>query len=141
MLKLRQIDMQTVQGKSLALACKEAEMREQSYYRCRKEYGDLKVDRARTMKNLKRENARLRQLVADLPLEKQVLADAAGGHLPPPNDASRRPTASGRSTAFRNATPSGSSAGTRHYGCRRGTALLQAAGWQDGQASQHHQKH
>ncbi|BAU89018.1 transposase, IS3 family [Methylorubrum populi] len=80
-LKLRQIDVQTAQGKSLALACKEAEISEQSYYRWRKEYGGLQVDQARKMKDLERENARLRRLVADLSLEKQVLADVASGNL------------------------------------------------------------
>lgn len=80
-LKLRQIEVQTAQGKSLALACKEAEVSEQSYYRWRKEFGGLKVDQARKMKELERENARLRRLVADLSLEKQVLADVASGNL------------------------------------------------------------
>ncbi|MCP1558677.1 UNVERIFIED_ORG: putative transposase [Methylobacterium sp. SuP10 SLI 274] len=80
-LKLRQIEVQTAQGKSLALACKEAEISEQSYYRWCKEYGGLQVDQARKMKDLERENARLRRLVADLSLEKQVLADVASGNL------------------------------------------------------------
>ena len=80
-LKLRQIEVQTAQGKSLALACREAEISEQSYYRWRKEYGGLQVDQARKMKDLERENASLRRLVADLSLEKQVLADVASGNL------------------------------------------------------------
>ena len=80
-LKLRQIEVQTAQGKSLALACKEAEISEQSYYRWRKEYGGLQVDQARKMMELERENARLRRLVADLSLEKQVLADVASGNV------------------------------------------------------------
>ncbi len=80
-LKLRQIEVQTVRGKRLALACKEAEISEQSCYRWREEYGGLPVDQARTMKDLERENARLRRLVADLSLEKQVLADVAAGNL------------------------------------------------------------
>ena len=80
-LKLRQIEVQTAQGKSLALACKEAGISEQSYYRWRKEYGGLQIDQARRMKDLERENARLRRLVADLSLEKQVLADVAAGNL------------------------------------------------------------
>ena len=80
-LKLRQIEVQTAQGKSLALACKEAELSEKSYYRWRKEYGGLQIDQARRMKDLERENARLRRLVADLSLEKQVLADVAAGNL------------------------------------------------------------
>ena len=52
----------------MALACKEAEISEQSYYRWRKEHGGLQVDQARKMKDLERENARLRRLVADLSL-------------------------------------------------------------------------
>ena len=80
-LKLRQIEVQTAQGKSIAVACKEADVSEQSYYRWRKEYGGLKVDQAKKMKDLERENARLRRLVADLSLEKQVLADVASGNL------------------------------------------------------------
>jgi hypothetical protein len=80
-LKLRQIEVQTAQGKSLALACKDAEISEQSYYRWRKEYGGLQIDQARRMKDLERENTRLRRLVADLSLEKQVLADVASGNL------------------------------------------------------------
>ena len=80
-LKLRQIEVQTAQGKSLALACREAEISEQSYYRWRKEYGGLQVDQARKMKDLERENARLRRLVANLSPEKQVLADVASGNL------------------------------------------------------------
>ncbi len=58
-LKLRQIAVQAEHGKSLELACKEAELSEQSYYRGRKEYGGLQVDQARKMKDLERENARL----------------------------------------------------------------------------------
>ena len=80
-LMLRQIEVQTAQGKSIAVACKEADVSEQSYYRWRKEYGDLKVDQARKMKDLERENARLRRLVADLSLKKQVLANVASGNL------------------------------------------------------------
>ena len=80
-LMLRQIEVQMAQGKSIAVACKEADVSEQSYYRWRKEYGGLKVDQAKKMKDLERENARLRRLVADLSLEKQVLADVASGNL------------------------------------------------------------
>ena len=80
-LKLRQIEVQTAQGKSVAVACKEAEVSEQSTYRWRKEHGGLQVDQARRLRELERENGRLRRLVADLALEKQVLADVAAGNL------------------------------------------------------------
>ena len=78
---LRQIEVQLAQGKSLALACKEAGLSEQSYYRWRKEYGGLQLEQAKRLKELERENARLRRLVADLSLEKQVLKDVAAGNL------------------------------------------------------------
>ena len=75
--KLRQIEGQLAQGKSLALACKEAGLSEQSYYRWRREYGGLRLEQAKRLKELERENARLRRPVADLSLEKQVLKDVA----------------------------------------------------------------
>jgi len=80
-LKLRQIEVQTAQGKNLALACTEAEISGQSGSHWRKKYGGLQIDQARRMKDRERENARLRRLVADLPLEKQVPADVASGNL------------------------------------------------------------
>lgn len=80
-LMLRQIEVQTAQGKSIAVACKEADVSGQSYDRRRKEYGGLKGDQAEKMNDRERENARLRRLVADLSLEKQVLADVASGNL------------------------------------------------------------
>ena len=78
---LRQIEVQLAQGKSLALACQEAGLSEQSYYRWRREYGGLQLEQAKRLKELERENARLRRLVADLSLEKQVLKDVAQGNL------------------------------------------------------------
>jgi putative transposase len=79
--KLRQIEVLMGQGKTVALACKEAGVSEQSYYRWRKEYGGLDIDQAKRMKELERENARLKRLVADLSLEKQVLSDIASGNF------------------------------------------------------------
>ena len=69
------------QGKSIAAACKEVGLVDQSYYRYRKEYGGLNVEQARKLKQLEQENGRLKKLVADLSLEKQVLKDIAGGNL------------------------------------------------------------
>jgi putative transposase len=79
--KLRQIEVLTGQGKSLAAACKDAGVSEQSFYRWRKEYGGLQLVQAKRLKDLERENLRLRRLVADLSLEKQVLRDVAQGNL------------------------------------------------------------
>ena len=79
--KLRQIEVKQGQGKSVAAACKEAEITEQSYYRYRREYGGLNVDQAKRLKQLENENNRLKKLMADLSLEKQVLKDIASGNL------------------------------------------------------------
>jgi putative transposase len=78
---LRQIEVQLAQGKSIALACKDAAISEQSYFRWRKEYGGVPIEQAKRLKDLERENARLRRLVADLSLEKQILKDVASGNL------------------------------------------------------------
>ena len=79
--KLRQIEVLMAQGKSAALACKDAGVSQQSYYRWRKEYGGLAIDQAKRMKDLERENMRLKRLVADLSVEKQVLKDIASGNF------------------------------------------------------------
>lgn len=78
--KLRQIEVSLSQGKALAAACKEAAISEQSYYRWRREYGGLKVDQAKKLKELERENARLKKIVADLSLEKAMLKEVASGN-------------------------------------------------------------
>ena len=69
------------QGKSISIACREAGISDQSYYCWRKEYGGLQLEQAKRMKDLEKENTRLRRLVADLSLEKQVLKDIASGNL------------------------------------------------------------
>jgi len=79
--KLRQIEVQQAQGTSIALACKDAAISEQSYFRWRKDYGDLQIEQAKRLKDLEREIARLRRPVADLSLEKQILKDVASGNL------------------------------------------------------------
>ena len=69
------------QGKAAPVACREAGISQQSYYRWRKEYGGLELYQAKRMKDLERETVRLKRLVADLSLEKQVLKDVASGNL------------------------------------------------------------
>jgi putative transposase len=78
---LRQIEVAIANGKTTALGCKEAEITEQTYYRWRKEYGGLKVDQARRLKELEQENAKLKRLVSELSLEKLVLKDIAAGNF------------------------------------------------------------
>ena len=88
--KLRQIEVLQGQGKNIAAACKEIGTTEQTFYRWRKEYGGLNVDQAKRLKQLEDENGRLKKLVADLSLEKQVLRDIAQGKLLAPSDAGRQ---------------------------------------------------
>jgi putative transposase len=78
---LWQIEVELANGKTTPQACKEAEITVQTYYRWRKEYGGLKLDQARRLKELERENAKLRRVVAELSLEKQVLKDVAEGNF------------------------------------------------------------
>jgi len=78
---LRQIEVAVANEKSTPQACKEAGITVQTYYRWRKEYGGLKVEQAKRMKELEREDTRLKRLVAELSLEKQVLKDVAEGNF------------------------------------------------------------
>ena len=77
--KLREIEVKLSQGKDVLTACREAGATDKSYYRWRREYGGLKVDQARRLKQLEKENARLKRLVGELHLEKAVLTDVAWG--------------------------------------------------------------
>jgi len=79
--KLREAEVLIAQGRSVADAARAIGVTEQSYYRWRKEYGGLKMDQARRLKELERENARLRKAVADLTLDKLILAEAARGNF------------------------------------------------------------
>jgi transposase-like protein len=78
---LRQIEVEIANGKNTPQACKEAEITVQTYYRWRKEFGGLKLDQAKRLKELERENAKLKRLVAELSLEKQILKDVASGNF------------------------------------------------------------
>jgi len=78
---LRQVEVGVANGKTLPQACKEVEIVEQTYYRWRKEFGGLKVDQARRLKELEQENAKLKRLVSELSLEKLVLKDIASGNF------------------------------------------------------------
>jgi putative transposase len=79
--KLRQVDVLTGQGTSVAEAIRAIGVTEVTYYRWRQEYGGLKSDQIRRMKELERENQRLRQAVADLTLDKLILREASRGNF------------------------------------------------------------
>jgi len=77
---LREAEVLLSQGQTVGEVCRRIGISEQSYYRWRKEYGGLKVNQARRLKELEQENARLKQAVADLTLDKLILKEAAEGN-------------------------------------------------------------
>lgn len=75
--KLREAEVELSKGRTVAEVCKQIGVTEQTYYRWRKEYGALKMDQARRLKELERENGRLKRVVADLILDNAILKEAA----------------------------------------------------------------
>ena len=75
--KLREADVFLSKGQTIAQACKQIGVTDQTYYRWRREYGGLKVVQAKRLKELERENARLKRLLADAELDKAILREAA----------------------------------------------------------------
>ena len=78
--KLRQVEVLSAQGQSVAEAIRSIGVTEVTYYRWRSEYGGLKGDQVKRLKELEAENARLRRAVSDLTLDKMILAEAARGN-------------------------------------------------------------
>jgi transposase-like protein len=79
--KLRQVDVLLSQGRSVADAVRSIGVTQFTYYRWRKEFGGLKGDQVKRLKDLEKENERLRKAVSDLTLEKLVLKEAASGNF------------------------------------------------------------
>ena len=79
--KLRQVDVLTAQGRPVAEAIRTIGVTEVTYYRWRSEYGGLKGDQVKRLKELETENARLRKAVSDLTLDKLILSEAAKGNF------------------------------------------------------------
>ena len=79
--KLRQVDVLTSQGRPVAEAVRSIGVTEVTYYRWRSEYGGLKGDQVKRLKELEAENNRLRRAVSDLTIEKLILKEAAGGNF------------------------------------------------------------
>ena len=78
--KLRQVDVLVSQGKPVADAIRTIGVTEVTYYRWKQEYGGLKTDQVKRLKELEQENARLRRAVSDLTLDKLILQEAARGN-------------------------------------------------------------
>ena len=79
--KLRQVDVLVSQGRSVAGAVRSIGVTQFTYYRWRREYGGLKTDQVKRLKELEKENERLRKAVSDLTLEKLILREAASGNF------------------------------------------------------------
>ena len=77
--KLREAEVKIAKGTAVALTCKDIGVTEQAYYHGRKEYGGLKLDQAKRLKELEKENGRLKRLLADAELDKAILKEAASG--------------------------------------------------------------
>jgi transposase-like protein len=75
--KLREAELELSRGRTIAEVVRKLGITDQTYYRWRKEYGGLRTDQARRMKEVERENARLKKLVADLSLDNAILKEAA----------------------------------------------------------------
>ncbi len=79
-LHLREAEVELAKGQSTAEVCRKLGITEQTYYRWRKEYGSLRVDQVRRLKDLEKENARLKKLVADQALNLAILKEASSGN-------------------------------------------------------------
>ena len=79
--KLREAEILLSQGENFAVISKKIGVSAHTYYRWRKDYGGMRVDQARRLKELEQENLRLKKLVADLSLDNQILKEAAKGNF------------------------------------------------------------
>ncbi len=78
---LREAEVELVKGQTTGEVCRKLGITEQTYYRWRKEYGSLRVDQVRRLKELERENGRLKKLVADQALDLAILKEASSGNF------------------------------------------------------------
>ena len=79
--KLREAEILLSQGATVGEASRKIGVTEQTYYRWRKEYGGMRIEQAKRLKDIEKENARLKKLVADLSLDNSILKEAARGNF------------------------------------------------------------
>jgi putative transposase len=79
--RLRQAEVELAGGQTVPQVCRKLGVSEQTYYRWRKEYGGVRTDQAKRLKDLERENGRLKRLVAEAELDKAILREAAAGNF------------------------------------------------------------
>jgi putative transposase len=78
--KLRVAEVETAKGQSIGQVCRKLEISEQTYYKWRREYGGMRTDQAKRLKELERENVQLKKLVADQALDNSILKEAISGN-------------------------------------------------------------
>ncbi len=78
--KLRQAEVDLARGATVPQGCKEIRVTDQTYYRWRAEYGGMRVDQAKRLKQLEKENSQLKQLLAEQALDNAILKEAAAGN-------------------------------------------------------------
>ena len=79
--KLREAEVELAKGQTTPQVCKKLGISDQTYYRWRKEYGGLRVDQAKRLKELEKENTRLKKIVAEQALDKAILKEVASGNF------------------------------------------------------------
>jgi len=79
--KLREAEVALAQGRTVKDVCRQLEVTEQTYYRWRKEFGGLQVDQAKRLRDLERENCRLKRIVSEQALDISILREAASGNF------------------------------------------------------------
>ncbi len=79
--KLREAEVRLGRGETVGEVCRNLGVSEQTFYRWRREYGGLRMDQAKRLKQLETENTRLRRAVSDLTLDNQILKEAAEGNF------------------------------------------------------------
>jgi transposase-like protein len=78
--KLRQAEVLQSKGQSIVEICRQIEVKEQTYYKWRKEYGGMRINQAKRLKEVEQENTRLKKLVADLSLDNAILKETVRGN-------------------------------------------------------------
>lgn len=78
---LRQAEVELAQGATIPIVCRKLGITDQTYYRWRKEYGGLRVDQAKRLRELEKENGRLKRIVADQALDLAILKEAVSGNF------------------------------------------------------------
>ena len=93
--KLREAEVALAQGETVAQACRGIGVSDHTFYRWRQQYGGLRIDQARRLREMEAENGRLRRAVADLTLDNQILKEAARGTSEPGSPAEMRGVGTG----------------------------------------------